>query len=879
MKSLWGAIVAGLRVLWNRPGADAELDEEVRHYYDLTVQSHIARGMSTTGAQRAARAEFGSVVSTREQVRTHGWEHLVDTVFQDLRYGWRRLRAAPGFSAVAIVTIALGVGASTAIFSVVHPVLIASLPYPHADRLVVLEDRLPDGTAFPMTFGNYRELVARAHALESIAGSGSWQPTLVLNDRPERIAGQSVTANYFATLGVRPLLGRDFDPADDYPEGRRTVILSYGLWRRAFGSDSGIVGRSVRLNDSSFIVAGVMPRNFESVPGSRADVWTLLRLPLTLPSEGRQWGHNLRVIARTTEGVTTADVTRDIDAVIMNPIPEFARPPWATMRGGLRVSPLQTDATRATRAALLALAGAVTLVLLIACVNVANLVLSRASHRRGEMAMRSALGAGRARIVRQVLTESLLLSAIGGALGVLAARASLVALVAMAPSELPRVGAIGVDGTALLFAIGVVVVAGVAIGMAPALSASAEGSAGAGGTQTRVSSRGMGRRWLIVAEMALSTALLVNVGLLWRSVEKLFAVNPGFDARDVVTLRMSLAGPRYETDSMVFGFFDAALAAARAVPGVQSAALVSQLPLSGDDDRYGAHFESSPTGRDEGSVVRFAVSPGYFSAMRIPILRGRPIEAIDDANAPFAMVLNASFAARKFPRQDPIGQRLRIGPDRGQWYTIVGIAGDVRQQSLAGDVADAAYISTKQSWFADSQLWLVARTNAAGMPQAIRSAVWSVDNTQGVDRVGTMREVVNASAATRRFALMVFQVFAAVALLLAATGLYGVLMAAVNARRQEIGVRAAIGANKSRILMLVVGEVAALSAAGIALGLMAGAATSTLLRSLFFGVTAADAVTYVGVVVVLALTGAIGCAVPAIRAANVEPTLALRADA
>ncbi|HET7374277.1 MAG TPA: ABC transporter permease [Gemmatimonadaceae bacterium] len=872
----------GLRALTRRRAADQDVADEVEHYLEQTTAAHVARGLSPEQARRAAQLEIGHATVVREQVRAYGWENAIDGSVADLRYAARRLRRNPGFTAVSVLTLALGIGASTAIFSAVNPILFEPLPYPHADRLVTVWDHGSDDAPLAITFGSYRELAARTRSFEGLAVASPWQPTLSTDARPERLDGQRVSASYFHTLGVLPAIGRDFDAADDRPNGPSTVILSEALWRGRFGGDSTIVGRAITLDDARYTVVGVMPRGFESVPGSSADAWTLLQYASSLPSEGPEWGHNLRMIGRLRPTVSIDQGMRDFDAVARNPVPEFARPPWAALRKPLSVTSLQTDVTRGVRPALLAVMGAVLLLLVIACVNVTNLLLARGAQRRGELAMRAALGAERTRLVRQLLTETLVIAAVGGALGVLVAGLGVRALVALAPPELPRLAAVGVNGATLAFALVASTIVGLSIGLAPALQATRSDLRAALSTGSRraAGSHYASRGTVVVAEVALALVLMVSTGLLLRSLERLFAIDPGFTPSHILTMRLEATGRAYENDSVTYLYFQNALDAVRRVPGVTSAAFTSQLPLSGDGDTYGAHFESSPTGRNESAVFRYAVTPGYFETMGIALVRGRSLATSDRAGAPYALVINESFARRKFPGRNPLGQRLHLGPDRGPWYTIVGVVRDVKQLSLAVSQADAAYIPTDQSWFADRVLSLVARTrgDSRALAPAIENAIWAVDKNQPIVRVATMDDVVATSAAQRRFALVAFEAFALAALALAAVGIYGVLSGSVAERVREIGVRLALGASPRDVVRLVMRQGMALAVTGVVLGLLGAAAASRALITLLFGISRLDPATYFNVVGLLLGVAAVACGVPAWRAARVDPSVTLRAE-
>lgn len=880
--SFWRQLTRGVRVLANRAAADQDLSDEVRHYLEQAAAANVERGLSPSAARRAAQLEIGNATAVREQMRAYGWENRVATALADIRFALRRLRSNPGFTIVATLTLALGVGASTAIFSAVNPILFEPLPYPRADRLVSLWDRGSDGAPLAVTFGTYGELAARAHSFERLAVARSWQPTITGAEQPERFPGQRVSATYFRTLAVAPAFGRDFDAADDRPGGIRVAILSDGVWRRRFGADSAIIGRQVTLDDVKYIVIGVMPRDFENVPSPSAELWSLLQYAATAPSDGPEWGHNLRMIGRLHEGTAIEQASRELDVIARNPVAEFARPPWAAMRRALTLRSLQGDVTQGVRPALLAVLGAVLLVLVIACVNVTNLLLARGALRGGEFAMRAALGAGSGRLVSQLLTESLVLATIAGALGLLVAEIGVRALVALAPAELPRATAIGVNGAAFLFALLTSSVIGLAVGLLPAIQASrSDLRVGLqNGSRRATGSSGVIRRALVVVETALALVLLVSAGLLLRSLERLFAVDPGFAPAHLLTMRVQTASQRFNDDMATFRFFSDALAAVRQVPGIASAAFTSELPLSGDGDQYGVHFESSPSGRNEGAVFRYAVTPGFFETMGIPLVRGRMLDAGDKGGSPLSVVINESFAARKFPAGNALGQHVHVGPDSGPWYTIVGVVGDVKQVSLAASEEDAVYMPTEQSWFADRELSLVVRTRGdpVALAPAVKKAIWSVDKDQPIVRVARMEDVVAASAAQRRFALIVFEVFALVALVLAATGIYGVLSGSVAERSREIGVRSALGASPGDILRLVVQQGMTLTCFGIAIGLAGAVAASRTIATLLFGISRLDAVTYGGVIALLIGVSLIACWLPAWRASHVDPTVALRAE-
>jgi predicted permease len=760
--------------------------------------------------------------------------------------------------------------------------LFEPLPYPHAGRVMTLWDFGTDDAHLFITFGNFQELAERNRSFEAMAALKDWQPTMISSDTPERLDGQRVTANYFRVLGVPPVLGREFQEVEDRVNGPKVAILSYRLWQRRFNGEPAIVGRQITLDDSLFTVTGVMPQTFENVLAPAAELWTPLQYDATLPLDGREWGHHLRMVGRLRPGVPMEQAQREIDAIARSPVREFTRAPWAAMKRGLILNPLQDDVTRGVRPALLAVLGAVLLLLAIACVNVMNLLLAQGAQRRGEFAMRAALGAGRMRMIRQLLTESLLLAALGGGLGMLVANFGVAALVALSPAELPRVNAIAVDSGVFAFALVVTAFIGLGIGLIPAMHAYREDLQVGMRQNSRSTARSHQnmRRALVVAEVALALVLLVSAGLLLRSMERVFAVSPGFTASHLLTMQVQTASRRLDDDQANRRFFAQVLRAASDVPGVSAAALASQLPLSGDQlGTYGVRFESSEPGKNE-SALRYAVSPGYLEVMNIPLKRGRLLDTHDVAGTPIAVVINQSLAKRKFQNGDALGRRIHVGPDEWPWATIVGVVGDVRHTSLAAGIDDAFYMTSAQGWFADNPMSLVVRVNgdAAALVPAIKKAIWGVDKDQPITRVVTMDALVAASEAERRFALIVFEAFALVALALAAAGIYGVLSGSVTERTREIGVRSALGASRADILALVIRQAMTLTGIGVMIGIAGAIAASRALISLLFGVSRLDPITYCGVIALLAAVAALAAWMPAWRAARVDPVRALRAE-
>src|SRR5579862_3330470 len=805
---------------------------------------------------------------------------------QDFRYALRQLRKNPGFAVTAIVILGLGIGATTAIFSAVNPILFEPLPYPQASRLMMIWYGGGDGARIPQTFHTYREVAERNRAFETIAVMRPWQPTLTGAAHPERLDGQRVSASYFHTLGVAPAMGRDFRASEDVLHGPNVVILSESSWRAHFGADATIIGHDIKLDDDNYTVIGVMPSAFDNVLDPSAEFWAPLQYDAgnVVSQQTREWGHHLRMIGRLHAGVSKDQARSDLERIAHSKVPEFPRPAWASLDQGLVANSLQEDMAGGVKPALLAILGAVILVLLIACVNVTNLLLARGAQRQGEFALRAALGAARPRVIRQLLTESWLLAMLGGALGMVVAQFGVRGLVAVSPAGLPRVEAIRMDSTVFAFAFGISAIVGLVLGLIPARYASGgDLRMGLQSSARTVSSQQLTRRALVVAEVAIALVLLASTGLLLRSLGRLFAIDPGFDASHMLTMQVQQTGHRLDDDNSRIRFFTQALEAVRQVPGVEAAAFTSQLPLSGDYETYGVQFEVDANSNAEAGL-RYAVSPGYFEAMRIPLRRGRLLNDRDIAGAPQAVVLSESFAKRKFPGQDPLGQRVRVGPDVGRadrpWGTVVGVVGDVKQASLALSESDAFYTATSQFSWVDRAQSLVVRTRgaAAALTPVVKNAIWSVDQDQPIVRVATMDSLLATSEAERRFVLILFEAFGLAALVLAATGIYGVLSGGVTERMREIGVRVALGANRGDILTLVIRQGMALTGLGIVIGLAGAMAASQALITLLFGVSRLDPVTYFGVIVLLAVVSVIACGIPAWRAARLDPATTLRAE-
>lgn len=892
-------ITRGLNGLFRQASRNEEIAAEIEHYFEETVAAGIARGLTRDDAQRAARAEIGNLAPVQEQVRSFGWENVVRTWISDLSFGARQLRRNRGFAAVSITTLALGIGASTAIFSAVNPILLSPLPYPHPKRILMIWNTY-QGARFELSFATYRELLARNRTFDSMAvfdsGDGLANVTLQGNGLPERLDGQKVSWNYFRVLGVSPARGRDFQASEDIFHGPKVAILSHRLWQRRFQSDTTIIGRSIRLDGDNYTIVAIMPRDFDNVLQPTAEIWTPEQFDLSQLRGSNfkswEWMNHLHIVGRLKPGVTRAEAAQDLAQIASTPSPEYPRPEWGSLKEGLIVDSLQDDLARTIKPALLAIIGAVVLVLLVACVNVVNLLLAHHAQRQGEFAVRTALGASRRRVLRQLVTETLLLAVLGGLGGIAVAFAGVRALVYLSPPGLPRIEAISLDPAALAFALTVTTIIGLLTGLFPALGSS-RGHLALG--LHRSSSRSAGGksaplRALVVTQVALALVLLVSTGLLLHSMRRLLRVDPGFNPDHLLTMVVHTSGPQFQpvapdlrpAFAARLRFFQRAVEAVRLVPAVREAGFGIPLPLSDDPYFLGQmalQFERDDP-HDVRNVLRYGVSPQFCQAMGIPLRSGRLLDERDNASAPFAALISESLGRREFPHDDPIGKRLHLGGAEGAWYTVVGVVGDIKRTSLAVNEPDAVYVDFRQAWGVESPLSFAIRTSGdpASLAGAVKNAIWSVDPNQAIVRVMSMDRMISSSEAERRFVLILFAAFGSVALGLAAIGIYGVLSGSVNERTREIGVRAALGASRRDIVGLVLRDGLYLAGLGICIGLAGAVASTRVMQSLLFGISRLDPYTYFGVILLLAAVAAIACAAPAWRASRVDPSTTLRAE-
>ncbi|MFL6333867.1 MAG: ABC transporter permease [Pyrinomonadaceae bacterium] len=800
------------------------------------------------------------------------------TLWQDVRFGLRLLWKRPGFTAVALAVLALGVGANTAIFSVVNAVLLRPLPYPGAERVVVFEGVNPSKgiKESNVSAPDFADWQTQARSLEALAMYYPGGTNLTGADEPERVTVAWVGADFFRVIGVGAARGRTLLPEEDRPGGPNVVVISHGLWQRRFGSDPGVVGRTMEMSGQKWEIIGVMPAGF-NFP-QRAQVWGPLQLDVAQePRDNR----GVFVLGRLREGVTLGAAQAEMDAISARLAEAYA----VTNAGwSVRLQTLKDTLVGELKTTLFMLLAGVGLLLLIACANVANLLLARASGRRREIALRLALGASRARIARQMLTEGVLLSLAGGALGAALSVWLTDLLVALAPADTPRLAEASADWRVLLFAVGASVLTGIAFGLAPAWQASRydlneplkEGGRGLSGSRSRL------RSGLVVAEVALSLLLLAGAGLLVKSFTRLQAVDPGFDPEGVITMRVSLPGARYKEPARRAEFFAALTERVKAVPGVESAGATIALPLNGSNYQIGRGFirEGRPETPEEDTDASYSVvTPGYFRAMRIPLRAGRVFDERDRMESAKVVVINEAFARKAFPGEDPLGKRIHIWRDEKFLREVVGVVGDTKPWLLdAQEAALQMYVPHPQDaeW---AGLSLVVRARGAepgSLVGRVREEVRALDRELPVYDVKTLDKVVADSTAYRRVAMFLMAGFACSALLLAGVGLYGVVSYSVAQRTREIGVRLALGARGRDILGLVVRQGMLLTLAGLALGLACAFALTRLIAGLLYGVTATDPVVYLAVSLLLAAVALLACLVPARRATKVDPMVALR---
>jgi putative ABC transport system permease protein len=862
---------------------ELDLSEELESHLQLHIDDNLRAGMTEVEARRQALLRLGGVETTKEIYRDRRSIPAVETLIRDVRYAVRMVRRTPGFALAATVVLALGIGANTAIFSVVQAVLLRPLPFPEPERLVDVwhvppPASFPGMSTFAVSPANYFDWRAQNKVFERIAIRRFRSLNLTGGPEPETLMAEAVSADFFPLLGVQPRLGRVFLPEEDAPGQGRVIILSDGLWKRRFGSDPAIVGKSIPLNGESYAVVGVMPKTFHFPDW--ADLWT----PLAWTPE--EWAvrsnHNCRVVARLRPGVDLPEAQAEMTTISRRLEGQY---PEDDQGWGAVVVPLHDDLVEDVRPTLLVLLGAVGFVLLIACANVANLVLARTLTRRKEIGLRLALGASRLRVVRQILCETAVLGLAGGLAGLVVARYGVELVVTFLADELPHSVNIGLDGPVLGFALTLSIATGILAGVVPAwrltrANVSEALKQGLGRTEADSGSARTGAG-LVVSEVALALVLLLGAGLMIKSLWLLSQVETGIDPGNTLTMALTLPQTKYPELDQKARFFDEVLRRVRAVAGVERAGVSDFLPFSTDSSHWPIAIEGQPVASvaEQPQVQTLVISPGYLASLRVPIARGRDFTETDTSDRPSVLLVSESMARRFWPDQDPIGKRLSsvFLPDRS--FEIVGVVKDVKLQGL--DVIEpvqAMYLPFAQASKNNMELAVRSTGAPSSVVSAVVAAVHEVDPDQPVVEVRTMEEVLQGSLAGKRFTMMLLAAFAGLALLLAAVGIYSVLSYTVRRRVREIGIRLALGAPRGDALRMVVMDGLKPTLAGVGLGLLAALSLTRLLGSLTFGVRGADPLTCVSVSLLLLVVGGLASLIPAYRATRVDPVRTLRDD-
>ena len=862
----------------------ADVDDEFRFHLETEIEELVAKGMTPEAARDDAMRRFGDVAYYRRyceqaDARRGARErraNLLDALRQDVRFTIRSLIAQPVFTIVAVITLGLGIGANTAIFSVVNGVLLAPLPYREPDRLVRLWESMQEAPKIMVSYPDYLDWRARTHSFEDLSIYNPFDSfNYTGNGDPERIHGGLAASNLFSVLGVDAQQGRLFTAADDRPESAPVVVITDKLWHRRFNGDSTVVGKRMTLDGTSYTIVGVLP---PQIIVASSELWLPLGRFTSTPRFVRANHPGLIAVGRLKPGVTIEQMRGDLKAVARQIEIEY---PKSNQDIGANGAPLLEAVVGLIKPALLMLSGAVALVLLVACANVANLLLGRAAARQREFAVRVAIGAGRGRLVAQLLTESVILAVIGGALGVALAAAGVKLLVSLHPSNIPRLTVIHVDGHVLAFALAVSVVTGLLFGLVPALQSARadavvalrDSNRGTSAGRTRMRTRAT----LTVAEVALALVLLVGAGLLFKSFVKLMTVDPGFDKRHVVAALVQLPPLRYPDESRRRTTFEQLVAAVRANPGVDEVALATDLPI-GSSWQTGVVREGTTSTNAPPLIAAAIVTPGFFHAMRMTLAAGRDLSVSDRSGQPPVAVLSKEAARRLFGTTDVVGKRIKQGnhDSPAPWITVVGVVGDVKNYGLDASSPGTVYFPSGQTDM--SSAWLVVRSTASldALGPRLRRDLASIDGELPLAALQTLEQTVDETVAQPRFSLLMLGIFATVALLLAAIGLFGVVSYGVAQRSREIGVRIALGAQRADILRMVVGQGMALAAAGVVIGTVAAIAGGRVIVHHLFDVKPFDPIVLGAVASTVFLTALIAAAVPALRATRIDPADAIR---
>lgn len=871
-------LLSKVRSFANNKEANSDFETEIHDHLKLLTERYIRQGMSPEEADQAAGRQFGNTTLLREKRRDIQTIAAIDALGRDLRYAARMLRRNPAFAGAVVLTLALGIGANTAIFSVYDAVILKPLPYGDPERIVMLWEKQPDGHLGSVAPANFVDWRAQASSFSEMAGLNPFSNFILTgHGEPARLAGTAVSSNFFRLLGIQMKMGRDFLAEEDQPGKDRVVVLSYSTWLNRLGGKPDALGSSITLNDLSYTVVGVLAPDFELVTNhsrNQPDVW----VPLALNLEKLQRGtHPLRVFARIKPDMAFRQMQADLDVVATNLASLYLAD---NKDKGIAAVPLDQQVTEKVRTALTTLLAGVGLLLLIACANVANLLLSRAAARQKEMAVRLALGASRRSLGQQLLTESVLLSFLGGALGLFLAYAAIRLLGGHLPADLPRISGLTVDLRVLVFTASVSLATGILFGLAPLLQ-TRRGNASQALKQTARVAGGVSSRLrsgLVMSQMAIALVLLTGAALTAKSFWNLLQVSPGFRTEHILTARVSLPASRYPDVSRIAAFQSQVLERVRNLPGIQSAGLTAYLPLSGADNGWAFFIEGRPplpVGVYNMAKYR-PVSPGYFETIGIPLLRGRAFTAADSENAPPVVIINQSMARAYWGQENPVGQRLRFGGPAMR--TIAGVVGDVRHEGLDGEAKPEMYVPFTQIPNTERRPTIVVRTavDSAAVTAALRQEITAVDSGLPLDQIETMEQLVSSSVGQPRFRTILLAAFSILALVIASVGIYGVMTYLVSQRIQEFGIRLAIGATPADVLRLVLRQASVLIAGGICLGLLGSAVLSRLIAGLLYGVSALDPLTFAAVAMILSTLALLASYIPARRATRVDPLTALR---
>jgi putative ABC transport system permease protein len=875
------------RRFFRRGLAEQQLDAELRFHLDQRVAGFMAAGMSPEEARRRARLEFGGLDQVKEECRDVGGSHIIESLLQDLRYGVRQLRRNPGFTSVAVLTLALGIGANTAIFSLVNAALLRPLPYRDPSRLVYISEfwprETPVQTATSPDFANWSE---HDQLFDGLAAYGGGAEVNLTSDRgPERVHGVTVTADFFSVLGVQPLLGRAVLPEEDRPGGPHVVLLSHELWRERFGSNPSIIGKSVKLDGVLYSVIGVTRAGFRFPDDQfKAQLFLPMVVARVANWSSPDYFRLLRPIARLKPGVTVEQARAELTALVHRTAAQEP-PQFVRMRAGMevRVTTLGERLAAPARPILLIFSTSVALLLIMSCVNVAGLQLARGAVRQKEVAVRAALGASRRRLAGQLLAESLVVATLALPVALLTGSAGIRALRALGPPQIPHLESVRLDPAVLLFTTIVAMMTAILSGLSPALFASRTQPNEAlqqGGRLTPGQAQHRVRGALVTAEVAMAVVLLVGAGLLARSFIHLVFVDPGFDPHHLLTLRLSLSGAEYSKPEQRAAFFGRLLERLNALPGVQSVAAGSGLPILGWGSLRGTNVEGRPRWPVglRPDVPCDVVSTQYFRTLHIPLLAGRDFDEQDRQGAPEVAIVNRAFVQQFFPNENALGKHVGGGAPTGAWREIVGVVGNVRQLGLDHAESPEIYIPYVQEPSSDMSLVLRASGDPLASVEFVRAAVREVDAHQPVYDIATMEQRLSGSIAPQRFNMLLVGLFAVVALGLGALGIYGVLAYSVTQRTREIAIRMALGAERGNVLKLVVSQGIRLVAFGLGIGVPGSAAMARLLRSQLFGVGPDDPATLMAVAAILTFVAGLACYLPARRATRIDPMAALRIE-